>query len=176
MLNLNYGCGETKLKDYVNIDLEPTTKPDLLLDLRKEPFPYSDDTVDLIQCIHNIEHIERKFWPVILGEFYRVLKPEGALRLAYPEFEVCAKNFLENFRGQRDFWRATLYGRQLYPGDFHVVPMVTSELVGHLEYIGYHNIKSCPEPGRGYNTFLVAKKGPIPFSKEEIIKREIFIK
>lgn len=175
-MNINYGCGETKLKDFVNIDIEPSCKPDVVCDLRKEPFPYEDNSVDIIQCIHNLEHIEQKYWATIFCEFWRVLKPEGELRLAYPEFEKCAHNFLENARGLRDFWRNTLYGRQLYPGDYHVVPMVTAEVESFLEDCGYHDILSGPEPMMDYNTFVVAKKGPLPTTREDILRDEIFIK
>lgn len=174
-MKLNYGAGETKLKDFINIDLEPLTKPDLVLDLRLNPFPYENDTVDLIHCIHNIEHIEQKFWPTIFSEFYRVLKPEAELRLAYPEFEKCAHNFLENHLGLRDFWRHTLYGRQLYPGDYHVVPMVTAEVIDYLEDIGFHDIEYSGEPNRDYNTFLIAKKGAKPKTREQVLADEIFI-
>lgn len=175
-MNLNVGCGETKLKGFINIDIEEATKPDLICDLRKEPFPYGPDTVDVIHCIHNIEHIEQKYWPQIFCEFWRVLKPEGELRLAYPEFEKVSHNFLENTLGLRDFWRATLYGRQLYPGDYHVVPMVTAEVEDFLETCGFHNILSSPEPNRDYNTFLIAQKGPSPMTRERLIENEVFIR
>ena len=175
-MKLNYGCGETKLKGFVNIDIEKSTKPDLVLDLRKKPFPYKNESVKLIQCIHNIEHIEQRYWNQLFCEFYRVLKPEGMLVLAYPEFEKCAKNFLENHLGQRDFWRATLYGRQLYPGDYHVVPMVTGEVLLLLQECGFHHIKSGPEVGAPYNTFLTATKYKLPMGREEVLKKEIFNK
>jgi len=175
-MKLNYGCGETRLVGFVNIDIEESVKPDLVLDLRKQPFPYEANTVDIIQCIHNLEHIEQKYWVQIFGEFWRVLKPEGEFRLAYPEFEKISHNFLENHLGLRDFWRATLYGRQLYPGDYHVVPMVTAEVEDYLEGCGFHDIKSCPEPTQDYNTFILAKKAAAPRTREDVIRDEIFIK
>jgi predicted SAM-dependent methyltransferase len=174
VLKINYGCGETKLKGFVNVDIEKKVKPDLVCDLRKHPFPFKPETIDIIQCIHNIEHIEQVHWPVIFGEFWRVLKPGGLLYLAYPEFERCAKNFLENHKGQRNFWRATLYGRQLYPGDYHVVPMVTGEVVSYLSDAGFNNIKSTPEPSMPYNTFVVAYRSTLPKTKEIVLREEIF--
>jgi len=174
LLKLNYGCGETKLKGFVNIDIEKKTKPDLLCDLRKKPFPYKNNSVELIQCIHNIEHIEQRYWPQVFAEFWRVLRPDGELRLAFPEFERCAKNFLENFRGQRDFWRKTLYGRQLYPGDYHIVPMVTGEVLEFLQDAGFRKIKAVPEPAEPYNTFMVAHKGSLPMNREQLIRQQVF--
>lgn len=175
-VKINYGCGETKLKGFINVDIEKKVKPDLVCDLRKTPFPYETGTVDTIQCIHNLEHIEQRFWSHVLCEFWRVLKPEGLLYLAYPEFERCAKNFLENAKGKRDFFRKTLYGRQLYPGDYHVVPMVTGEVVNYLLDCGFHNIKSTPEPAEPYNTFVVAYRGTLPKTKADVLRHEIFEK
>lgn len=173
-MKLNIGCGETKLEGFVNIDLEESTKPDLLLDLRKESFPYLNDSVEQINCLHNLEHIELKYWNHVLSEFYRVLQPEGKLLLAYPEFEICAKNFLENEKGLRDFWRWTLYGRQEYPGDYHVVPMRTIEVINYLETIGFHNLKYGPEFDQPHNTFVIAYKGKLPKTRADILKEELF--
>lgn len=173
-MKLNIGCGETKLEGFINIDIEDSTKPDLILDLKKEPFPYPNDSVDQINCLHNLEHIELKYWNQVLSEFYRVLKPEGKLLLAYPEFEICARYFLENERGLRDFWRSTLYGRQLYPGDYHVVPMRTIEVVTFLENTGFHYIKYGPEFDQPHNTFVIAHKGPVPKTRADVLRDELF--
>lgn len=173
-LRINYGCGETKLDKFLNIDIEKSCDPDIVCDLRFEPFPIKGGVASLVQCIHNIEHIEIKYWPKIFYEFWRVLKPGGKLYLAYPEFEKCAKNFIENHQGLREFWRWTLYGRQLYPGDFHVVPMVTSDVIDMLSQCGFYAIKTTPEPQMEYNTFLVATRGTIMPSKADLLKHEIF--
>lgn len=175
-LRINYGCGETRINKFLNVDIEPSVSPDLVCDLRKEPFPIKDECAVLIQCIHNLEHIEMVHWPKLFLEFHRVLKPEARLYLAYPEFEKISKNFLTNHKGLRDFWRATLYGRQLYPGDYHVNPMVTGEVIDLLQQCGFHNIKSAPEPTMEYNTFLVATRGTIMTSRGDVLKREIFSK
>lgn len=177
LVKLNIGCGETKLAGFVNIDVEKKVKPDMVCDLRKQMLPFKDASVDLIQCIHNIEHIEQKYWPAIFAEFWRVLKPEAKLYLAYPEFERCSKNFLTNYKGLRDHWRHTLYGRQFYPGDYHVVPMVTPEVMTYLIDAGFKSIKATPEPlGQEHNTFVVAIRGKLMRTREAILKDEIFNK
>lgn len=172
-IKLNIGCGETKLRGFVNIDVEKKTKPDLLLDIKVQKFPYKDASVDQINCIHNLEHIELHHWNNVLGEFSRVLKPNGLLILAYPEFERCAKNFIENFQGQKDFWRATLYGRQLYPGDYHVVPMVTKDIINVLTKVGFKEFKYSPEDHEPYNTFMICIRGEL-FTREQLVKEEVF--
>lgn len=176
VIRLNIGCGETKLKGFINIDSEKKVKPDLVLNIKKLTLPFKGNTVSGIRCIHNIEHIEQKLWPFILGEFHRVLVEKGTLILAYPEFEVCAEYFISNHRGLRDFWRATLYGRQLYPGDYHVTPMITKEVIQYLQRAGFDNIKYQPEVGEEYNTFLTCIKNGKSLTREDVVRREVFKK
>src|SRR5438034_3615011 len=168
LMKLNYGSGETKLAGFINIDSIESTKPDILADLKKGPLPFKDESAELIHMLHALEHIEQGFWPLIFHEFHRLLIEDGELRLAYPEFEVCARNFIENYKGNRIFWRRTLYGRQLYPGDYHIVPMVTSEVINELTQAGFRDIKSGPEPGEPFNTFLIAHKGQKPMTRADI--------
>lgn len=173
IIKLNIGSGETKLKGFINIDVEKKVKPDLLLNIKLERLPFRDQSVSQINCIHNLEHIELQHWNNVLGEFSRVLKKDGLLILAYPEFERCAKNFIENFQGLKEFWRDTLYGRQLYPGDYHVVPMVTKDIINVLTKVGFKEFKYCEEHKETYNTFMICTKG-ILLSREQLVKEEIF--
>lgn len=173
-MKLNYGSGENKLEGYINIDIEESTKPDAICDLRKEPLPYETESMDEVMCIHNLEHIERKYWAQVIFEFARVLKTGGKLCLAYPEFEVCAQNWLENKQGLRTFWERTIFGRQLYPGDYHVAAMRTVEIVEFLQSFGFKEIKHSPEPIEIHNTFLIATKGLLPISREDVMRKELF--
>ena len=172
-MKLNIGCGEKKLEGCINIDSEPSTTPDLLCDITKECLPYEPFTVDEIYCIHNIEHIPIIHWIRVFGEFHRVLKADGLLVLAYPEFEICVKHYLENHHGDKAFWRATLYGRQLYPGDYHVTPVQTSELTEFLHQFGFNQIKSQPDDAAPYYTFLTCHKS-VRITREDVLKKEIF--
>lgn len=167
-MKLNYGCGSSKIEGYINIDIEKTLNPDVVCDARYGPLPYAAGEVDEIVAIHVIEHIEHKFQPRVLQEFHRVLKPGGILRLAYPEFAECANNFLMNKDGLRDFWRATLYGRQLYPGDFHVTPMVTSNLIEELMAIGFNGFVVQSETPESFNTTIECTKCEITDWKKAI--------
>jgi predicted SAM-dependent methyltransferase len=173
-LILNIGAGENKLEGCVNIDCEPKTNPDLVLDIRKEPLPYEDSIVDEVWMIHTLEHIEFFHWENIFKEVARVLKPNGIFLLAYPEFSECAKRFVSNTSGQRHFWRATLYGRQLYPSDYHVSPMFSPDIKEMLEVHKFYRVKFEPESDKEpYNTILVARKDPAFVTREEVIVKEL---
>ena len=177
-MKLNIGCGSVLLDGFINVDaaLDPKNevKPDIICNLKESPLPFKAAEAETIHAMHIIEHIEQGYWPGIFAEFHRVLRTEGTLILAYPEFEVCAKNFLENYKGARDFWRMTLYGRQSYLGDYHVVPMRTPEVITYLQSYGFDNIKYGPEDAEEWNTFIVCKKAASPKTRVELYKKEIF--
>lgn len=174
-MKLNIGCGETKFEGYINVDLEESTKPDLLLDLRKQPFPYENESVEEIICSHNIEHVELRFWNQIFIEFHRVLKVGGELILAYPEFAECAKNFMTNHKGMKDYWRATLYGRQLYPGDYHITPVETRELINILKMHGFREFKVVDDREGPHYKVMNCFKLAIRRTREDVF-REVLTK
>ncbi len=176
MLRLNIACGEYKIEGAVNIDMieNDAVKPDLLLDIRKDPFPYKDGEVDEIWMTHGLEHIEFYYWPQMFNEFSRILRPQGKLMISYPEFSEVAKRFVDNTNNNRAFWRATLYGRQLYDSDYHVVPMHSPELKDILETHNFYRVTYRPESEQEpYNTILVAQRDPEPDLRENIIAKEL---
>ena len=172
-MKINIGSGENKLKGYTNIDIEESTKPDLVCDFRKEPLPFKDEEVEEVTMFHCIEHIEFHHWHAILYEIRRVLKFGGRFMLAYPEFEKCVTNFLENKNGLKDFWRMTLYGRQQYPGDYHVTPVVTGDLMKILIDLGFDKIRAAPEHDQDFNTFLTCVKDHM-ITREDLFRKEVF--
>ena len=170
MLRLNLGCGSTKFEGYVNIDVEDSCKPDLVHDFTSKPLPYEDGAVDEIVMFHTIEHIQKGKHPVILGELRRVLKVGGRLILTYPNFWVCANNWKNNFQGQRDYWHATMFGRQLYQSDYHVCAMDPIELEITLRDCGFGQCQSKPEPVDTFNHVTVAFAVPFTTYKELLEK------
>lgn len=179
-MKLNVGCGESHLEGFINIDIDSgekkgklDLKPDLIHDITDGKLPYEDESIDTIYFLHSIEHIQLKKWSRVFEEFYRLLKPDGELVMAYPEFGTCAKYFMENFRGMRDFWRNTLYGRQMYPGDFHVVPVVSKHLAEILQQFGFKDIVYVPEEGDPGSTILRCYRGYL-LLREDVIAKEVF--
>lgn len=155
--------------------MEQTCKPDLRFDFRK-PFPFPDSFVDEIKFFHVIEHIEERFHKNLLHEFWRVLKPGGKITISYPEFTVIAKNYIENKQGKRDFWKATLYGRQLYPTDYHIALMDSRFFYDIVEECGFSPIIVIPEPGQEFNSVLQAFKAQKKTEYADLIKKMVFEK
>lgn len=173
-MKLNLCCGEIHLKDYVNVDTESAVHPDLLLDVRKDQLPYADKSISEIRIFHGLEHIERKFWDFLLVDCGRVLEDNGLLILGYPEFSVCAQNFINNKDGGQKFWVQTLFGRQNYAGDYHVTAMHSPELRMILESYGFYRINVSPESSTDYYySIMAARKDPSPQCREEILAQQI---
>ena len=93
MIKINIGCGWRDFgKDWIHIDGGDYSHLDSkdIVNLS-----YEDDSVDLIYASHVIEYFNREEVKDVLNEWIRVLKPNGILRLAVPDFEEMASLYLE---------------------------------------------------------------------------------
>ena len=67
---------------------------DLVFDIRKK-FPIENSVIaEIISCA-TLEHFRKHHNEHILKEFYRILQPEGVLRVSTPDIEAIAKGLLE---------------------------------------------------------------------------------
>lgn len=57
--------------------------------------PRLDNTVDIILASHFLEHLNREEGAKFLAECYRVLKPNGILRLALPDAKLLSRAYLD---------------------------------------------------------------------------------
>lgn len=156
-MKLNLGCGASRLPDFVNIDIDASVEPDQVFDFTGK-FPYDDNSVDEVVCYHTLEHIPKWKHEFIFDEVFRVLIPDGVFRIAFPEFLICAENWKNNYKGKREFWEATIFGRQSSPHDFHVCIMsrrdLALQLIGHGFIIDYDGT----EPIEDFNSLIICRK------------------
>ena len=83
------GCGWRKFgEDWIHIDGGDYDHLDY-----KDIFnlPYEDNTVDLIYASHVIEYFDTQEVKIVLKEWKRVLKKDGILRIAVPDFQSMSK-------------------------------------------------------------------------------------
>ncbi|MDE1971314.1 MAG: methyltransferase domain-containing protein [Patescibacteria group bacterium] len=172
-MKLNLGCGSNKIEGFVNIDIEESCKPDLIHDFTKQPLPFDDNSIEEVVMFHTIEHINKRLHPLILSEVRRVLQPSGLFIVSFPEFSKCVENWFTNKGGQKEFWEATIFGRQLYPSDFHVCIMDSHDFAILMKNSGFDNITSKPEPNESYNSFITAHKGELLPTHDEIILKQM---
>lgn len=170
---LNIGCGTNLLNHAWNIDAYAKAEPDEVVDITRG-LPYPEGSFATVLIFHTIEHIPKKFHVRVLSEIYRVLEPEGSVFISYPEFKKCANNYIINFQGKREFWEATIYGRQANEFDAHVALMDTPFFEEFLRKIGFKVMTSSSEPGEPYNTVLSLEKTAPMRTYEDVLREEIF--
>jgi cephalosporin hydroxylase/predicted SAM-dependent methyltransferase len=92
---LNLGCGKRFHRGWLNLDVVPVDPAVIAHDLL-DPLPLDDATCSVVYHSHALEHLPKDRAPDILAECYRVLAPDGILRIAVPDLETIARLYLEN--------------------------------------------------------------------------------
>lgn len=119
-LRLNLGCGLQAPAGWANLDRSPNLLLDrvhplkrvlrglgilseahmaswprniVLHDLRK-PLPYEDGSAEAVYSSHTLEHLYLDEAAAVLRDVQRVLRPDGVVRLALPDAEAMAREFL----------------------------------------------------------------------------------
>jgi predicted SAM-dependent methyltransferase len=89
-MKLNLGCGENYIDGFVHVDVDTGDHIDHQMDIKKLDI-FEDNSADLIYSSHSLEYFDRIEVKQVLNEWRRVLKPNGILRLAVPDFEAIVK-------------------------------------------------------------------------------------
>jgi SAM-dependent methyltransferase len=84
---LQLGTGRNVLAGWLNTDIEPKGGQLILVDAGRR-LPFADHTFDYILSEHLIEHLAYPAGLRLLHECYRVLRPEGKIRIATPDLEA----------------------------------------------------------------------------------------
>jgi ubiquinone/menaquinone biosynthesis C-methylase UbiE len=82
-MKLNLGSGIYPADGYINIDSDPSVKPDILRDVRRG-LPFNSDMVDEVRAYHFLEHLAPEDFIFALTEVYRVLKDSGIFDIRVP--------------------------------------------------------------------------------------------
>jgi cephalosporin hydroxylase/predicted SAM-dependent methyltransferase len=91
---LNLGCGGHYHPSWLNLDLVPAD-PSVVQHNLLEPLPLDDATCAVVYHSHVLEHFPKDRAPVFLAECFRVLAPGGILRVAVPDLEGIAREYLK---------------------------------------------------------------------------------
>lgn len=80
------------------------------------PLRWPDRSAQEIRCAHALEHFPHGQIAAVLADWVRVLKPGGRLRIAVPDFEKIAQNYLD---GVQQPTQSFLMGGQTDALDYH---------------------------------------------------------
>src|SRR3989304_60901 len=108
MIKLHLGCGKRDFgKEWIHIDggdFSHLHSHDIV------NLPFENSSADLIYASHILEYFDREEVNTVLSNWYKVLKPNGILRLAVPDFYNMA--FLYMYEGEKlESLLGPLYGK-----------------------------------------------------------------
>ncbi|WP_026072282.1 class I SAM-dependent methyltransferase [Nodosilinea nodulosa] len=90
---LNLGCGTRFRPDWVNLDSIAHSSGIIKHDLQKG-IPFDDDSFDVVYHSHVLEHFPRAAGYQFMQECYRVLRPQGTVRVVVPDLEQITRAYL----------------------------------------------------------------------------------
>ena len=100
---VNIGCGPKYIEGMINVDGNIFRKKDLWLDVTLG-LPFLTGSVGGIYVSHVMEHFKISAARRLLGEFHRVLKPGGTLRIVVPSLEYAVNAFAANDGSKLPDW------------------------------------------------------------------------
>jgi GT2 family glycosyltransferase/predicted SAM-dependent methyltransferase len=114
---LHVGCGQNYLPGWINIDLNPSSKADLVWDVTQR-LAFDDNSISLIHSEDFIEHISLEAGKNFFRECLRILRPGGVMRVLTPNLLVFARCYLERDAGSMK-WYADNFGVRTYAEMFN---------------------------------------------------------
>ena len=139
MVKLNLGCGKRDFgSDWIHIDGADYPHID---SQNIESLDYRDKSVDLIYASHVIEYFDRKEVLSVLKEWKRVLRIDGVLRIAVPDFYQMARLYLVDSYDLEKFL-GPLYGKMQMEKKiiYHKTVYDFNNLKELLEDVGFRNV------------------------------------
>lgn len=160
MIKLNLGESKQdwqnqKAKGWTAVDIKD--QAELVLDLTTKPLPWDDNSVDMIYCAHFIEHIQHDQARSFIRECYRILKPNGIIRMVWPQYsytKVPQMVVLEYLSGSKP--KSELCGEELEtvercPSHLYAYSIVT--MMYELERVGFRDMIECAPAESKLSTF-----------------------
>lgn len=83
MRKVNIGCATYHAPGFINIDINPLVKPDMVRDVTRG-LPFDDSSVGEVLTSHFLEHIDSRDLLFLVGEIYRVLAGGGVWSIVVP--------------------------------------------------------------------------------------------
>ena len=138
-MKLHIGCGKRIINGWVNIDIDPANKPDVIDNVGRLN-TVDDGSADIIYASHVLEHFKRIYTLKALQVWYSKIKSGGILRVAVPDFEKVAQAYTS--RGiPLQTLLGFLVGGQRNNWDNHYMVFDYNLLESMLRKVGFIDVK-----------------------------------
>lgn len=141
MKMLHLGCGKRYIPGFIHVDLCDYPHIDYRRNIGDLEFIESDG-VDLIYASHVLGYFDQSEAKAVLNEWYRVIRPGGALRVSVPDFKkmIAVYQTTDNINDVL----GPMYGRMEYDHNkfiYHKIIYDERSLKATLEMAGFKNIR-----------------------------------
>lgn len=87
-VKIDLGCGNSKRPGTIGVDFNERTKADVIHNLNSFPYPFDDNSIDMIYIDNTLEHLDE---PIrVMEELYRIVKDDGIVKVIVPYFRSAA--------------------------------------------------------------------------------------
>lgn len=132
-MKINIGAGKTPLEGYINIDRATGGEA---YPLSQDGIVFDSGIADEVRASHVLEHFSHRDTLAVLREWIRVLKPNGLLRIAVPDFDQ-----IPAIRAKGDsLWPLYIMGGHTDENDMHGCIFTWDILIAFMSEAGC-NIK-----------------------------------
>lgn len=141
-MKLHLGCWHRYIPGFIHVDLCDYEHIDYNSDIGELSF-IRDDSVSYIYCSHALEYKDFDEAEMVLNEWQRVLKKDGLIRVAVPDFDQLIWLY-NNTNKEIDKIIGPLYGRMEINKNFKLYHKATynfKKIKYILEKTGYYDIK-----------------------------------
>lgn len=138
-MKLHIGCGEKNLPGYKYFDIRKLDDHIDYVGNADDLSQFEDNSIDEIYACHLLEHFGRNEVDMVLKEWHRVIKPDGILRIAVPDFEAITDEYKKNH--DLAMLLGLLYGGQNYEYNFHYCTFDFKNLKSRLEKVGFEDVQ-----------------------------------
>jgi len=89
---LNLGCGLKRMENAINLDRTTETRPDVVHDLNRTPWPFPDNTFSTVYALDVLEHLDEVVR--VMEEVHGIARIGALVHITVPHFS-CANAFTD---------------------------------------------------------------------------------
>lgn len=138
-MKLHLGCGRKYIKGFKHVDLQDFGHIDYRTSVNDLYFA-KDNSIELIYAAHILEHFGRNEYMNVLKEWFRVLEPNGVLRLSVPSFDAVVKYYNEKDDNLELLLGLLVGGQKVGEYDYHKMIFDKKLLTSILKKIGFKSV------------------------------------